>query len=72
MQRTQNICMSFVQRRPNVFDINPTLYKCYTNVSGWAFLSCYGPHASSRPNSQIQSGMVSNNGNVQSYKAVTA
>ena len=27
-----NICLTFVQRRPNVFDIGPTLYKCYTNV----------------------------------------
>ena len=24
--------MTFVQRRPNVFDVGPTLYKCYTNV----------------------------------------
>ena len=23
---------TFVQRRPNVFDASPTLYKCYTNV----------------------------------------
>ena len=23
---------TFVQRRPNVFDVDPTLYKCYTNV----------------------------------------
>ena len=23
---------TFVQRRPNVFDVGPTLYKCYTNV----------------------------------------
>ena len=29
---TQNICIAFVQRRPNVFDVGPTLYKCYTNV----------------------------------------
>ena len=28
-QQTQNICITFVQRRPNVFD---ALYKCYTNV----------------------------------------
>ena len=27
-----NICISIVQRRPNVFDVGPTLYKCYTNV----------------------------------------
>ena len=31
-QRTQNICITFVQRRPNVFDVGPTLYKCYANV----------------------------------------
>ena len=27
-QQTQNNCMTFVQRRPNVFDVGPTLYKC--------------------------------------------
>ena len=26
-QQTQNICITFIQRRPNVFDIGPTLYK---------------------------------------------
>ena len=31
-QRTQNICITFVQRWPNVFDVGPTLYKCYTNI----------------------------------------
>ena len=31
-QQTQNICIAFVQRRPNVFDADPTLCKCYTNV----------------------------------------
>ena len=31
-QQTQNFCIAFVQRRPNVFAIGPTLYKCYTNV----------------------------------------
>ena len=25
-----NICITFIQRRPNVFDAGPTLYKCYT------------------------------------------
>ena len=25
-------CITFVQRRLNVFDAGPTLYKCYTNV----------------------------------------
>ena len=31
-QQTQNICITFVQRRPNVFDVGPALYKCYTHV----------------------------------------
>ena len=31
-QQTQNICITFDQRRPNVVDGGPTLYKCYTNV----------------------------------------
>ena len=31
-QQTQNICRTFVQRRPNVFDVGPTLCKCYTSV----------------------------------------
>ena len=31
-QQTQNICIKFIQRRPNVFDVGPALYKCYTNV----------------------------------------
>ena len=30
--QTQNICITFVQCRPNVFDVGPTLYKCYKNV----------------------------------------
>ena len=28
---TQNIFITFVQRRLNVFDVGPTLYKCFTN-----------------------------------------
>ena len=31
-QQTQNIFITFIQRRPNVFDVGPTLYKCYKNV----------------------------------------
>ena len=31
-QQTQNICITFIQRRPNIFDVGSTLYKCYTNV----------------------------------------
>ena len=29
--QTLNICIAFVQRRPNVFDVDSTLYKCYSN-----------------------------------------
>ena len=28
----ESICVTFVQCRSNVFDVGPTLYKCYTNV----------------------------------------
>ena len=31
-QQTQNICITCIQRRPNVFDVGTTLYKWYTNV----------------------------------------
>ena len=27
-----DITYLFAQRRPNVFEVGPTLYKCYTNV----------------------------------------
>ena len=30
---TKHACVQHcVQRRPNVFDVGPTLYKCYTNI----------------------------------------
>ena len=32
-QQTQNICITFIQRRPNVKEVGPTLYKCYTMFS---------------------------------------
>ena len=32
MQQRQNICITFIQRGRNVFDIGLTLCKCYTNV----------------------------------------
>ena len=31
-QQRQTFCITLVQRRPNVFDIGPTLYKCDTHV----------------------------------------
>ena len=41
-QQTQNICITFVERWPNVFDVGPTLYKCYTNVMLYKFLCLLG------------------------------
>ena len=38
--QTQNICITFVQRRPSVFDVGPTLYKCYIYV-GPTLYKCY-------------------------------
>ena len=32
-QQTQYISKTFIQRRPNVFDVVPTSHKCCTNVS---------------------------------------
>ena len=32
LQQTQNICTTFLQRRPNAFDAGPTFYKCSTHV----------------------------------------
>ena len=37
-QQTQNICVTFVQRRPNFVNVGPTLYKCYTNVLGTSLI----------------------------------
>ena len=28
----KKICITFIQRRPNVIDVGPALHKCYTNV----------------------------------------
>ena len=38
LPNTQNICITFIQRRPNVLNVCPTLCKCCTNVLcllGW-------------------------------------
>ena len=34
-QQKPNIFKTFKQRRPNVFNVGPTLYKCYTNGLFW-------------------------------------
>ena len=31
-QQTRNITITFIQRRPNMFNVGPTLHKCYTNI----------------------------------------
>ena len=31
-KQKNNICIAFVQRRPNVSDVGPILHKLYTNV----------------------------------------
>ena len=38
-QQAQNICITFLQRRPNVFDVGPT-FVCYTNVLCWLGMCC--------------------------------
>ena len=54
-QQTQTICITFQQRRPNVFEVGPTLYRCYTMfcvcwigrcMEGWTF---YPDHVQSPP-----------------------
>ena len=50
-QQTQNICITFIQRRPNVFDVGPTLYKCYTNVL--CLLGCESPVFSNQVSSPV-------------------
>ena len=52
-RETQNSFITFIQRRTNVVDVGPTLYKCYSNVfvfaghTQWSFkivdLSMYLP-----------------------------
>ena len=31
-RQTQNMCITLIQRRPNVLDVGTALYKCYANV----------------------------------------
>ena len=33
-QQTQNICIAFIYRRPNVFNVGPTLYKVRRHIRG--------------------------------------
>ena len=51
-QQTQNICKTFIQCRPNVFNVGPALYKCYTNVL------CLGVDVTSKSSSTIFENIV--------------
>ena len=45
-QWPKNICITFIQHRPNVFDVGPTLYKCYTDVLCLLGTECLTPYFS--------------------------
>ena len=60
-QKTQNICVTFAPRRPDVFDAGPTLYKCYTNVLcllGWIWLANRDPVPWSRHGNLVEYPMT--------------
>ena len=44
-QQTQNICISFIQHRPNVFDVGPNqcvfLFKNLSVMRNYYFVACY-------------------------------
>ena len=44
-QQTQNICITFIQRRPNVIDVGPSLYNCHTHVLCLLVGHAYAPWA---------------------------
>ena len=49
-QQTQNIHITLIQCWTNVFDVGPTLYKCYTNVLcllEWMFGETESPNRAS-------------------------
>ena len=59
--QTQNICITFVQCRPNVFDVGPTLYKCYTKCFvfiGHKETKLRRPHANMRRTSNTGVSLV--------------
>ena len=42
-QQTQNICITFIQRRPNVFDVSPALYNGFVFVgTDWYQMLAHG------------------------------
>ena len=62
-QQTQNICIAFVQRKANVFDVDPTLYKCYTNalcMLGYLYMRIVEPGLSILPSENPNKTWLSN------------
>ena len=43
-QQTQNICITFIQRRPNAFDVGPTLYKVTTSPTLYEVIQMFCVH----------------------------
>ena len=43
-RQTQNICITCAQRWPDVFDVGPTLYTCYTNIFLFSVIDGPGEH----------------------------
>ena len=49
-QQTQNIFITFIQRRPNVFDVGPTLYKVIQMFCvHWVSVQAWGQPVSKYP-----------------------
>ena len=50
-QQTQDICITFIQRRPNVFDVGPALHKViqmfcvyWVTIQAWGVKQFPNPH----------------------------
>ena len=49
-QQTQHICITFIQRRPSVFDVGPTLYKLIQMFCVyWVSIQAWGQPVSTSP-----------------------
>ena len=49
-QQTQHICITFIQRRPNVFDVGPTLYEVIQMFCvHWVSIQVWGEPVSTSP-----------------------
>ena len=49
-QQTQDICITFIQRRPNIFDFGPTLHKVIQMFCVyWVSIQAWGQAVSTSP-----------------------